>query len=114
MSEQPSVNEQPGPEGSGGRGRTFTENLEVAGNQLVDRVKELIAEGNVRRLIVKTPDGRVNIEIPLTFGVAAGSVLTLALPWLAILGALAAVVARVQIQVVREGPPQGPSGPLQP
>jgi hypothetical protein len=108
------MNEQPGPEGPGERGRTFTENLEVAGNQVVDRVKDLIAEGNVRRLVVKTPDGRVNIEIPLTFGVAAGSVLTLALPWLAILGALAAVVARVQITVVREGPPTGPDQTLRP
>ena len=100
MSERPS---QEGPEPTG-RPRTFTENLEIASGQLVDRVKEIVREGNVRRLIIRTPDGSVNVEIPLTVGVAAGGVLTLAVPLLAALGALAALVARVQVQVVREEP----------
>jgi hypothetical protein len=100
MNEQPNMG---GPEPS--RGRTFTENLEVASNQLVDRVKELVREGNVRRVIIRTPDGNVSVEIPLTVGVAAGGVLTLAAPLLAALGALAALVARVQIQIERTEPP---------
>lgn len=37
-------------------GRTWTEEIEVAANELVDRVKELVQEGNVRRLIIRTPD----------------------------------------------------------
>ncbi len=48
----------------------FTEQLEVAGNQLVDRVKELIEQGNVRRLIIRGPEGRVMLEVPLTVGAA--------------------------------------------
>jgi len=79
----------------------WTEKIEVAGCQLVDRVKELIAEGNVRRLIVRTPGNKLVLEMPLTAGVVVGGVLTLATPQWVALGALAALVARVKIEVVR-------------
>lgn len=82
--------------------RTFTEELEIASNQLVDRVRELIEEGNVRRLIIRNPEGRVLLEVPLTVGVVAGGALFYLTPVLAGLGAIAALVARVTIQVVRE------------
>ncbi|MFN8560503.1 MAG: DUF4342 domain-containing protein [Anaerolineae bacterium] len=59
------------------QGRTFNEELEVAGNQLVERVKELIEEGNVRRLIIRNPEGRTLLEIPLTFGAVAGGALVI-------------------------------------
>ena len=84
------------------RAKTFTEELDLARGQLIGRIKELIAEGNVRRLRVRTADGDVFLEIPLTAGVVAGSIVTLALPWLAALGALAAIAARVKLEVVRE------------
>lgn len=82
--------------------KTLTEELEVAGNQAVERVKELVAEGNIRRLIIKNPDDDVLIEMPLTVGAVAGGALVLAAPWLAALGAFAALVARVKIEIVRE------------
>jgi len=82
--------------------RNFSEELEVTGGQLVDRVKELIEEGNVRRLIIRNPEGRTMLEIPLTIGVVAGGALALMWPVMAALGALAALVARVRIEVVRE------------
>ena len=85
-----------------GEKRTFVEDIELEGRQLMDRVRELIQEGNVRRLIIKDPGGKFNIEIPLTVGVVAGGVFALAAPVMAALGALAALVSRVQIQVVRE------------
>ena len=56
----------------------------------------------MRRLIIKDPNGKYNLEIPLTVGVVAGGVFALAAPVMAALGALAALVTRVQIQVVRE------------
>ena len=77
------------------------EEIEVAGHQLVERVKELIAEGNVRRLILRTQDDKLILEIPLTAGAVVGGVVTLFAPLLAALGALAALVARVKVQVVR-------------
>ena len=82
-------------------GRTWTETIEVAGNELVDRVKELIAEGNVRRLIIKKPDDQTLIEIPLTAGVMAGAALTIWLPVLAALGAMAALLAKIKLEIVR-------------
>ena len=84
--------------------KTFTEQVEVAGNQLVDQFKEIIEQGNVRRLIVKTQDGKTLVEIPLTVGAAIGGALALFNPWLAMLGALGALVARVTIEIVREAP----------
>ena len=82
--------------------RTVFEELELEGRQLVERVKELIKEGNVRRLIIKDPDGKYLLEIPLTVGVVAGGVFALTTPVLAALGALAALVTKVHVEVVRE------------
>jgi hypothetical protein len=87
--------------------RTWTEEIEVFGHELVTRVKELVAEGNVRRLIVRTAEGHVLIELPLTTGVAVGGVVTIVAPVLAALGALAALIAHAKIEVIRVGPPDG-------
>ena len=80
--------------------RTWTEEIEVAGHELVERVKKLVAAGNVRRVIIRTPNDELLLEIPLTAGVAVGSVVTIMAPVLAALGALAALVARVKVQII--------------
>ena len=82
--------------------RTFIEEVEVAGSELVERVKELAREGNTRRVIIKNPEGQELITVPLTFGVVAGGVVTLYAPLLAALGAVAALVTRVKLEVIRE------------
>lgn len=83
--------------------KTFTEEIEIAGNQVVEQVKELVKEGNVRQLRIKSAEGDdVYLEMPLTIGVVAGGAIALAAPWLAMLGAFAALVARVKIEIVRE------------
>lgn len=87
--------------------RTFTEELEVAGDQLVQKVRELISAGNVRRIIVTNTEGRVYLEIPLTVGVIAGGALIWIAPILSALGAIGALLARVRIEVVREGGEEG-------
>jgi len=61
----------------------------------------LIAEGNVRWLILRTQDDKLIMEIPLTAGAVFGSVVTLFAPLLAGLGALAALIAHVKVQIVR-------------
>lgn len=81
---------------------TFTEQFEVKGSQLVDRVKEVIAEGNVRRIIFRTPDDTVMMDVNLTTGAIVGGAVAVAAPWLAAIGALAALVAKVRIEVIRE------------
>jgi hypothetical protein len=81
--------------------RTWTEEIQIAANELVDRVKELIEEGNVRRLIIRTPNDEILLEIPLTAGVAVGSVMTVFAPVLVALGAMAALLTVVKIQIIR-------------
>jgi hypothetical protein len=86
-----------------GKRRTFTEEIELAGTNLVERIKELVAEGNIRTIRVKTPGKEEPfLELPLTGGVVGGGVLLLAAPWLAALGALAAIVAKVKVEIVRD------------
>jgi len=80
---------------------TWIEVIDVYAKDLVDRVKELIKAGNVRRLIIRKPGGDVLLEIPLTAGVAVGSVMTLFAPVLAAVGAMAALLTMGKIEVVR-------------
>jgi len=76
--------------------RTYTESFKVAADQLLDAVRKLIHEGNVRRIIIKQ-DGRSVAEFPLTVGVV-GVVFA---PVLAAVGALAAVLTECTIEVER-------------
>ena len=71
------------------------EEFEVSGDKVVETVKRLVHEGNIRRITIKGEDGKSLIEIPMTFGVV-GAVL---LPVWAAIGALAALVARCTIVV---------------
>ncbi len=100
-----SDNNQITPQDDGDEKKTFNEELEVAGNQLVDRVKEILEEGNVRRLIIRNQDGKTLLEIPLTIGAVAGGALLLYIgPVLAALAVIGALVARLKIEIVREQP----------
>ena len=72
------------------------------GGKLVDEIKKLIEQGNVRRIILRKENDEILMEIPLTAGVAVGSVVAFFAPVLAALGAMAALLARVKVQVVRD------------
>ena len=87
------------------RWKTFTEEVEVAGQHLVDEVTKLIAEGNVRKVRVRSQNDDVVLEVPLTAAAVIGGVVVLTAPWLAILGALAGLLVRVRLEVVREEKP---------
>ena len=76
------------------------EDLKVEGEQLLAKVKELIHEGNIRRVIVKDNEGTTLLEVPLTLGVAGAALL----PSLAAVGAIAALVTDCSIAVERETP----------
>jgi Domain of unknown function (DUF4342) len=78
---------------------TFKESFKVAGGQLLDMVKKLVHEGNVRRVVIKQ-DARVIAEFPLTVGVI-GTVLA---PVLAAIGAIAAFMNECTIEVERVVP----------
>ncbi|OYT53311.1 MAG: hypothetical protein B6U72_06055 [Candidatus Altiarchaeales archaeon ex4484_2] len=79
---------------------TYTEEFEVDGSQVVEKVKELIQAGNVRKIIIRKQDNKVLMEIPLTAGVAVGGIVTYFATPLAVLGLLVAIIAKVKIQVV--------------
>ncbi len=96
MSEQPKKDD-----------RDWSEDLMVTGNELVDRIKKLVAEGNVRRLIIRKPDGESLLEIPLTAGLAVGGVFTIMAPVLAAIGALAALLTEFKVEVIRSKPAAG-------
>lgn len=83
------------------RWKTFTEEIEVAAKDLIGRIDELIKEGNVRLLRIRSEKGDVMLELPLTVGAVTGGVVALAAPWLAVLGAVAGLVARLKIEIVR-------------
>jgi hypothetical protein len=74
------------------------EEFKVSGDQLVAKIKQLIKEGNVRRIIIKKEDGETLMELPLTIAVVG----TVFAPILAAVGALAALVANCTIVVERK------------
>jgi hypothetical protein len=95
--------------------RVNLEEFKVLGKELVDKVQELIHEGNIRRIIIRDDHGHTFIEIPLTVA-AIGAVLA---PVLAAVGAIAAHLAHFTIVVERANPePAGespvPSPPFEP
>ena len=73
------------------------EEFSVSADNLIERVKELLHEGNITRIIVKDEAGKVLLEIPATLGVV-GVVLA---PWLAALGVIAALVTNCRVVVER-------------
>ena len=80
-----------------GENKPRIEEFEVNGTQVVETVKRIVHEGNIRRITIKDGEGRSLIEVPLSLGVV-GAVL---LPVWAALGAAAALLARCTIVVER-------------
>ena len=72
--------------------------IEVEGDSLLTKVKELVHEGNVRRIKISNEEGEQLIEIPLTVGVVS----VLLLPVWAAIGAIAAVVTDAKIEIERD------------
>ena len=72
-----------------------TEEFRVNGEDLLARIKKLLKEGNIRRVIIKDKDGKVVFEIPLTFGVVGA----LIAPQLAAIGAIAALLTEATVVV---------------
>lgn len=85
---------------------TWTERIQVAGDRVVKKVRELVKEGNVRKVIIKKPNGEVLREIPLTTGVAIGGLALWIAPILAAIGAAVAIGMDYTIEVVRTDEPK--------
>jgi hypothetical protein len=92
---------------------TYTEEHSITGDKLIERIKELIHETNVRHIIIKNDRDEKMIEIPLAVGVVG----VLVIPVWAALGAFAALAANLKIVVVRDDaatPPPPPATPPAP
>ena len=85
------------PNCGGYTGRTVVEEFEVKPDELVKKAKEILHEGNVTKLIVENEEGRTLLEIPATAGIVGA----LIAPWLAALGAIAAIATNCKIKVER-------------
>jgi len=72
-----------------------TEEFQLDGDKILEKIKEILREGNIRRIIIKNEDGRVLMDIPVTLGVV-GAVLA---PQLAAIGAVAALLTRCTLVV---------------
>ncbi len=81
------------------------EKFTVSGSEVVDKVKQIIHEGNVRRVRI-LHQGRVVLEIPLTIGAPAAAIAIMTAPVLAALGAFAALVTECTIEVEKVEPPK--------
>lgn len=75
--------------------KVWTEEFRVRGEELLAKCKELVHEGNVRRIAIRSEEGRTLIDIPLTLGVVGA----LVAPQLVAIGAIAAVVTHCTIVV---------------
>jgi hypothetical protein len=84
--------------GEGSESRTRREAHQVRGEKIVEKIKELLHEGNVRHVVIKNDEGKTLIELPVTVGVAGA----LLVPVWAAVGALAALVTNCSIEVERE------------
>lgn len=78
-------------------GNTVREEFKVSPEDLIKKVKDLIRQGNVTKIIVKNEEGRVLLEMPVTAGVVG----TILAPWLAALGVIAALATKCTISVER-------------
>ena len=86
--------------------RSWTETINAQGGELLEEVKRLLQEGNVRRIVIKQGEHTV-VEFPLTVGVAGA----LIAPWLAAAGAIAALITDCSIEVERVGESSGETTP---
>ena len=85
--------------------RESVETTEARGSQVIDTIKQLVHEGNIRKISIKQ-DGRTIAEFPLTFGVVGAALA----PALAAIGAIAALVTECTIEVERtETPDEAPT-----
>ena len=79
-----------------------TEELKISGDVLVTKIKELIAQGNVRRIIIKTEENHTLIEIPMTVGVIGSVISAVLFPVIAAVGVIGAMVAHLTVVIERQ------------
>ena len=77
------------------------ERIAISGAELLDYLKDVIAEGNLRRLVIHKPNGDVLVKVSLTAGALVSAALTLFAPTIVALVSMAALVYRFQVEIIR-------------
>ncbi len=77
--------------------KNIGEEIKVKGEELLKKVKEIVHQGNIRKIIIKNVEGKIMLEIPLTIGVVGAAFL----PVLAAVGALAALAMDFKIEIIK-------------
>ncbi len=85
---------------------SWTERIEVASEQVIDTLKKLISEGNVRRVTLRKSNGKKLISVPMTAGAAIGGVAVLAAPMITAIAAVTALVTKVTLEIERTDDPE--------
>lgn len=90
--------------------KSFTERIELAGDQLVSTLTGLVKDSTVRRIVIRDQNDKKLFAVPMPAGVAIGGLAVLAAPTLAAIGAITALVTKVHLDIVRTdvGPGEGP------
>jgi hypothetical protein len=88
-------------------GSPSVEQFRISGDDLLAKVRELVHEGNVRRIIIRNDKGQTIVEFPLTLGVIGAALL----PVLAAVGAIAAIATDCELVVERRSDDEDPSDP---
>ena len=83
---------------------TKVEEFKISGDALVSTIKDLIHQGNIRRIIIKNEEGRTLIEIPLTVGVIGGVLSAALFPVVAAAGVIGAMVTHLTVVIERQVP----------
>lgn len=78
---------------------------EVSAGGLVGKVKEIIQDATVKRIVIKDENGKILLSIPVTWGTAGAVAMITLAPWLAALGVIAAIVARCKVEVEKSPEP---------
>ena len=82
--------------------KVTVEEFNISGDVLVTKIKELIHQGNIRRIIIKNEEGRTLIEIPMTAGVIGGVISAALFPVIAAIGVIGALVAHLTVVIERQ------------
>lgn len=80
----------------------LTQEIEIAGGQLIEWVRQLVRDDSVRQIRIKAPGGHVLLDTSVERRVMGDGAMPVAAPWLAIVGSLAALVSRVKVEIVRD------------
>lgn len=97
--------------------KTLTQQIEVAGDKLVDEIKKLYDDASARKVILKDSHGKEIFTLPLTVGIGGAAIAAIAAPALAAVAAVGGIVAKVKLEIERTddpAKPQDPTFPLDP